>query len=90
MSIVFAFTAIANIMCVCMYVFMCVCMYVCMYVINYLYTKSNPSATNLLHMYMYTFNNIHFEKNKKGLTGIMASINDIAVLPGGCVFLYCF
>ena len=73
-----------------MYLCVHVCMYVCMYVINYLYTKSNPSATNLLHMYMCTFINTHFEKNKKGLTGIMASNTNIAVLPGGCVFPYFF
>ena len=29
-----------------------------MYVIDYLYMKKYPSATKILHMYMYTLNNI--------------------------------
>ena len=76
---------------VCMYVYMYVCMYVymyvCMYVIENFYTKKNsPSTTKILHMHIYTLNNIL----RKKLTSIMASNANIAALPGGRVFSYYF
>ena len=44
--------------------------------------KSIPSATNILHMHIYTINNLCFKrKYKKNSTGIMASNFYIAVLP---------
>ena len=49
--------------------------------------KNSPSATKILHMHIYTLNNI---LRKNDLTGIMLSNTNIVALPVGRVYFACW